>query len=289
MRGAKFILRFIYPTVLVALMLGFMAGCKSQEVECGWCGNRMLIDGQRVDWNNMPFSYFEDEDVVLGLSNDNDNLYIFFSFKNRQWARMIQMSGLTLWLNGEGKKNKDWGIRFRGGPELPKNMRGDRPEGLPSDRMAGMDDKVEAHGAAFVILDKYNDRELTIDTAGADGPAVGTALANDIYTYEFRIPFKSADDDIFKLIAEPGSKICIGSQWGGMDRDAMKDMGGKMGSMPGGDMPGGGMPGGGMGGGPPGGGRMGGRPGGDRQMPEEQEIWVQTVLATATGSTEAID
>jgi len=283
MGGAKSILRFIYPVVLVALMVQFTAGCKSQEVECGWCSNKMLIDGQRTDWENLPFSYFEDEDVVLGLSNDNDNLYIFFSFRNKQWARMIHLSGLTLWLNGEGKKNKDWGIRFRGGPEMPGNMRDDRPEGTPFDPMAGMDYKAEPPGAAFVILDEYNDRELTIDTAGADGPAVGIALANDIFTYEFRIPFTSDGNDIFKLIAEPGSKICIGSQWGGMNQDAMKEMGGKIGGPPRGS---GGMPGGG--GGMPGGGRMGG-PGGDRQMPEEREIWVQTVLATAAVSTEAAD
>jgi len=245
------------------------------RVQIAGSGNKMLIDGQRTDWENLPFSYFEDEDVVLGLSNDNDNLYIFFSFRNKQWARMIHLSGLTLWLNGEGKKNKDWGIRFRGGPEMPGNMRDDRPEGTPFDPMAGMDYKAEPPGAAFVILDEYNDRELTVDTAGADGPAVGIAPANDIFTYEFRIPFTSDGNDIFKLpftsdgndifklIAEPGSKICIGSQWGGMNQDAMKEMGRKIGGPPRGS---GGMPGGG--GGMPGGGRIGG-PGGDRADPEE--------------------
>lgn len=252
---------------LIILLPGILAGCKSQRVGCPWTAHPMAIDGQRTDWNDVPFTYFEDQDVVLGLSNDDDNLYVFFSFKNPQWARTIQMSGITLWIDGAGKKNKEWGLRYRGGPEMPGDSR------------ERFQDKSMEMGAPFAIISKIKDQEYIVDTSGADGPAVSASISNDIYTYEFRIPIMSSDNDLYKSAATPGQIIGIGSEWGAMPEKRKRPEGGRPGGgdgFPGGSGGGigGGRPGGGMGGGPLGGGR-------GMQMPEKQEIWVKAALAEA--------
>ena len=104
---------------MILFIMSLSISCKRQEAACSWTSDVMIIDGKRSDWVDKPFNYFENEDIVLGLSNDNDNLYLFFSFKNRQWAQMIRSGGLTLWFDGQGKMKKNWGLRFRGGPEMP--------------------------------------------------------------------------------------------------------------------------------------------------------------------------
>jgi len=272
--------KLIAAGVLMLIVI-LAVGCKTQEVVCNRTSNEIVIDGERDEWEGLPFNYFEDEDVVLGLSNDDENLYLFFSFKNQQWAQMIHMSGLNLWFDNEGKKNTDWGIRFKGGPEMSGEVMSGRER-------SGSGNDMPKPKTEFVIIDNVNYNELTVDTGGADGPAVSTAVINDIYTYEFRIPLSAVGDNLYRFAAAPGQEICIGSLWGGMDEEAKNAMsekkGGGRGGMGGGGM-GGGMRGGGMGGGR--GGGMGGEPpgGGGREMPEEQEIWVKTVLATSAATT----
>ncbi|MEW5925372.1 MAG: hypothetical protein AB1746_15430 [Candidatus Zixiibacteriota bacterium] len=276
--------------ILIGLLIivpWILPGCKGQEVECAWMANPTVIDGQRNDWKDMPFTYFEDEDVVLGLSNDNDNLYVFFSFKNAQWARMIQMSGITLWFDGKGKKNKNWGLRYRGGPKMPERQdkTDDRMRDMPDDMMDKSRQNPMENGAPFAIISKTRDQEYIIDTSGSDGPAVSSAVTNGIYTYEFRIPIRVSGNELYNFSAAPGQIVGIGSEWGGMPEGMSRPEGG---GRPGGvEPPDGGFPGGGGGfpggGGGMGGGPGGGPPGGGREMPsmEKQEIWVKTVLAEA--------
>lgn len=278
--------------VLIGILIiipWFLPGCKGQEVECAWMPNPIAVDGQRNDWKNMPFTHFEDEDVVLGLSNDNDNLYVFFSFKNAQWAKMIQMSGISLWFDEKGKKNKNWGLRYRGGPKMPDrpDRTDDRQREMPDDMKDKFQQNPMEKGAPFAIISKARDQEYIVDTSGSDGPAVSSAVTNGIYTYEFRIPIRVSNNDLYEFSAAPGQVVGIGAEWGGMPEGMSRPEGG---GRPGGGSgpPDGG--GGGMGGGPGGGGGgMGGGPGGGppggggREMPstEKQEIWVKTVLAGA--------
>ena len=72
-----------------------------------------------TEWPSGSTVYFEDSGVQLGLRNDSQNLYILFRFGNQAWARAIRMGGLTLWLDNSGKKKKDIGIRYNGGPSFP--------------------------------------------------------------------------------------------------------------------------------------------------------------------------
>jgi hypothetical protein len=261
--------------ILAAFGLCFIAACKTVEVDSCWPDQPINADGDRTEWKDIPFYHFKDEDVVLGISNDTGNLYVYFSFKNPQWARVIRMGGLTLWFDAKGKKKKDSGIRFRGGPPLEQlGLPGGG--GLPDifsrageERFLQMDrDTVRQ----FTVVDRKNNRQWDIPAEGALGPAVGfaTSPTNGIHTYEFRIPLAKDDSVCYGIGTEAGKTMSIGAEWGGIERKnlprPMIDMGGRPEGM-------GGFPGG------KGGGR-GGMPGGMRGM-EKQEIWVKAHLATA--------
>jgi hypothetical protein len=265
------------------------AGCKTQEVQTHWTAEPVKVDGEMTEWASGSTVYFEDPGVQLGLSNDNQNLYVLFRFSNQSWARVIHMSGVTLWLDSTGKKKKDFGIRYTGGPSLPEFQRsrasgeGGFQEALTPEQQQRLFDMEQDTVGQITVIDKKSNQEITMRADGSGGPTVCFASPQGTYTYEFSIPLEKSDVFSYAIGAEPGQVICLGLEWGGInkeDRQKMRErMGGGRGGM-------GGGPPGGMGGGPPGG--MGGGPGGGSrpQAPEKQDLWVKTKLALPSAEQE---
>lgn len=275
--------------VLLSLVVAgsiLLGGCKTQEVSNHWSSQPVQVDGQMTDWAGIPANYLEDSGVQLGLCYDNQNLYILFRFSNQAWARAIRMGGVTLWLDNSGKKKKDFGIRYTGGPSLSEmqgqGMAGEGGfwESLTPEQKERLKQRQASMADQITVIDKKRDQEIALRADGSGGPAFGFANLQGIYTYEFSIPLQKGDVFDYGIGAEPGQIICLGLEWGLSEEDRqrmMKEMGGGPPRGGRGDM-GGGLPGGGRGG-------MGGRggPGGGSrpQMPGKQEVWVKTVLATS--------
>lgn len=266
--------------LLVLAGLTLFVGCKTQEVETHWSATPVQVDGEMMEWANMPTTYFEDSGVQLGLCNDSENLYILFRFSNQSWARAIRMGGVTLWLDNSGKKNKDFGIRYTGGPPLSEMLKpgmtgeGGFQDNLTPEQKERLKKQQEAMADQFKVLYKKGGQEITIPANGSSGPAVSFASPQGIYTYEFKIPLRKSDAFDYGIGAQPGQTISLGLEWGDIemgDRQRMRPEGSGMGMPPGGGLPGGG----GRGGGAPGG---QGSPG--MQKPEKQELWVKTQLAS---------
>jgi hypothetical protein len=264
-----------------------LAGCKTQDVKTGWTAEPVQVDGQMTEWGDMPTSYFEDIGVLLSLCNNSENLYILFRFNNPEWARAIRMGGVTLWLDNNGKKKKNFGIRYQGGPTLSEMREKTMPdaggfrESLTPEQQQRLLEMEKATVDQITVIDKKSDQEITMRADGSGGPAICFASPQGIYTYEFRIPLKKGDVFDSGIGTEPGQIICLGLVWGDIkmgDRQRMMPGEGReMGMPPDG---GGGIP---PGRGGMGGGRPGGRGGPRKQTPEKQELWVKTVLASPTG------
>ena len=261
--------------------LCLLVGCGTQKVEIHWSAEPMQIDGEMTEWGGMPTSYFEDSGVQLGLCNDSENLYILFPFSNQTWARAIRMGGVTLWLDNSGKKNKDFGIRYTGGPS-PSEMQkpgmageGGFQDNLTPEQKERLKKQQESMADQIKIIYKKSGQEISIPANDSSGPAASFASVQSIYSYEFRLPLQKSGAFDYGIGAQPGQTISLGLEWGDIemgDRQSMRQQGG--GGM--------GMP---PGGGPPGGGGMGGRPpsgpgGPGMQKPEKQELWVKTQLAS---------
>jgi hypothetical protein len=285
----------IIPTKILMLLafagLILMGGCKNTEVQSQWSAEPVKVDGEMTEWPSGSTVYFEDPGVQLGLRNDSQNLYVLFRFGNQAWARAIRMGGLTLWLDNSGKKNKDVGIRYNGGPSLLDS-------GMQKPGMAGqggfLDSLTPEQKERFMewqkkdmadqlkVIYKKSGQEVFIPTNGSSGPAVSFGSPQGTYTYEFSIPLQKSDVSRYGIGAQPGQAISLGLEWGGMsesNRERMREERG--GGMGGGGEGGGGR--GGMGGGHHGGGRGGmggGRGGPAMQAPAKQEIWVKTQLAS---------
>ena len=261
------------------LSIFFIAGCNGgEEVTCRWDAAGVTVDGWFDDWNDMPTVFFKDQNVSLGLANDSVNLYILFRFTDRQSARIIRMSGISIWMDRKGGKSRDFGVKFNGGPKLDsaqmaqmKNMP-DMPEGRKMPNRQG-----ETQENQLMVYDKTRLVEKIIPVDGKEGPQVACEMVQGFYTYEFKIPLQKSDLNYYGVGSQAGEKIGIGFEWGDMPEMKQRD-GGRPGGMSGGPPPGG------MGGGRPSGGKGGGPGGGKMQMPEKQEIWLKTNLSLSSAA-----
>jgi hypothetical protein len=279
----------IIPTKILLLLafagLILMGGCKNTEVHSQWSAEPVKVDGEMTEWPSGSTVYFEDSGVQLGLRNDSQNLYILFRFSNQAWARAIRRGGLTLWLDNSGKKKKDFGIRYAGGPSPSEMQEGQMPnrggflDSLTPEQQQRFIDMQTAAAHQIIVINKKSDQEITISADGSSGPVVSFGSPQGTYTYEFSIPLQKSDLSHYGIGAQPGQAISLGLEWGGMsesNRERMREEsgGGGRGGI------GGGQHGGGRGGGM-GGGRGGGPRGGSgMQPPAKQEIWVKTQLAS---------
>lgn len=277
---ARKISRVHVAGLALAITLLTVGGCKGdQELACARAEGRIEVDGLMGDWGELPTTYLEDQGVVLGLSNDDDNLYFMFRCRDEKWARTIRISGLTLWFDGQGEKGKDFQIKYRGGPKMSALM--PQNENISEEMRERMMNRDTAQTEELTCAVKDRIVEMPIEPDGSNGPQVAYGTDHGFFVYEFKVPLKESEVRYYGIGAEKGAKITIGAQWGKMDignRGGQRPGGGRGGARPGGGM-GGGRPGG-MGGGPPGG--MGGqRP----EMPEEQEVWLKATLAVSADGT----
>lgn len=256
-------------------------GCTGQEeVISSWTRESLDVDGDMKDWDGHPTTFFEDQEVQVGLSNNHDQLYVLFRFNNESYARQIGMGGLTLWLDNSGKKKQESGLRYIGG------RRPVADHGREATGRGGFEDQLtdeqkerlrkrEEIVPHFMVINKDGQDQASLPVDGSRGPAMAFSEVKGMYTYEFSIPMAKTDVVRYGFDAHAGQGVSLGLELG-LDDQARKEM---MGG-PGGEM-GGGPPGGGMGG-PPGGGMSGpGGPGGMSrpEQPEKQEVWIKTILA----------
>jgi len=273
---------------LSMLTVAFLfSGCKDRaEVVSSWTREALEVDGDMKDWADLPTTFFEDQDVQLGLSNDHERLYVLFRFNNESYARQIGMGGLTLWLDNSGKKRQDSGLRYIGGsppaPDRGKEMTGKGGfEGQLTDEQKERLQKREQVVPHFTVIDKDGQDQASLPVDGSRGPAVAFTEVKGMYTYEFSIPLAKTDVARYGFDARAGQVVSLGLELGSDEEDRKRMMEGRGGPGGPGGEEGGGPPGGGMGG-PPGGGMGGpGGPGGMSRpkIPEKQEVWIKTTLA----------
>src|SRR5690606_23661328 len=102
----------------------------------------------------------------------------------------MERRGVTVWISPDGKKKKQYGLRYRGGmakSRMDERARGndDRPPLPPESR----NDIREEQARLRKIIEVFDNKQTReIPAAGEQGPAAATAFGNDVYSCEFLIP-----------------------------------------------------------------------------------------------------
>lgn len=288
--------RFVWSVIFFVALLRVLAPsafCKSSDINSQWIAQPIKIDGQLSDWPEGTSYFLEESEATVGICNDSARVYLLVSFRNADYARLIHMSGLTVWLDTQGKKKKNFMVRLTGGPTMEQiaalsgkssdNSQKQAPSGTQG--RSGQSEKKMENKLICFQKDYIEEKQIPMD--GSQGPACAFGVDKGFFVYEFSVPLKESAVLSYGLGADPAKIIGLGLIWGEMDKKEMgenRPEGG--GGMPprgggGGGMPPGGMGGPGGSGGPGGdpGGRSGGPGGGD--MPEKQEVWLKAQLTGA--------
>lgn len=289
MHALRLFTRRTFVSVVIAVLSAVPSLAKSSELASRPAAANIKVDGKLGDWSEDAMTYLEEPQVTVALSNDSVNIYVLVCSRKADVARLIRMTGLSIYLDAKGEKAKDFYLKFIGGPtreqiaSVSGETRGDssrqRPLEMRGGRRGGPDQQREPQFICFQ-KDVISEKEIPLD--GSEGPAAAFGVDRGFFIYEFSVPLKESAVRYYGIGTTPAAKIGMGLIWGEFDKSKMREgMGGGGGMPPGGGGEGGGPGGGGGGMGGPGGGQ-GGPPGGGRggfEMPKKQEVWLKVQLA----------
>ena len=277
---------------------GGLAACKEVELTSGRAVGEIEVDGVDDEWIGAT-TYFEKQDVTVGLLNDEEFLYISL-VTSGPVGRLAMATGLTVWFDPDGGTDEWYGIRFPVPPELgqqPGGSRGgrggdgrgggrgggragrDRGRASPLDRLRAVE---------LVGPGELGRRRLPLPVGG--GLNVAIRYSGSTFVYELEVALARNDDHRMGLGVEPGAEIGVGLVTGNVGGQGRGGRGGfGAGGFGGGGRGGGGRGGGGRGGGRGGGGGgrggggggRGGPSGGDRpDRPDPLELWAKVQLSS---------
>lgn len=224
MKYRKTINNFIlYLMVLALCIVGFS---KDKEVEGIWASTPVKIDGSNSDWSGDPLIFENKVKVDYAFRNDSENLYVLFIFKDTEYLSSINQTGMTLWVDTQGKKKKNYGIKFQ-----RKRLSADAYISLLEKRLGPMPEEkkkeIKSKPAYIVYLNEV------IDEKGKSFMAIGPTAPSfksmhekkkNMMIYEFRIPLKKAEDQPAGIGTEPGKVLKVGFEWGGMTKEMRAEM-----------------------------------------------------------------
>lgn len=251
---------------IVYLTTAFFYGCSSEKYISKWTNNKIVIDGRDNDWANKT-KYYKDENILVGVQNDNKNLYVLFETPDRMEKMQIMHRGFIVWLDNDGGNSEDFGIKF--------------PIGMKGNFYPGKDMKEVERNFVPTEMEIYNKHDKNwsrLSIGQAKGISVAIANNDDKLIYEMSIDLHPEKGDVYFLNPK-ADKIGIGFQTVKLERKGLSQRP-TQGESEGGDE--GGYGGYGREGGEfgEGGGAEGRRGGQGFRPPEQLNFWLTTTLAT---------
>jgi len=272
-------LRLAAAGLLALIAVTHLATAGDEQWDSKLVPQGVTFTGKRADFPAGTLAMLEKQEASFGLCNDSQYLYVMLAFRNPMYARAIRRGGLTVWLDANGKKARDFMIKYTGGPTREQMMTL-RKQGtemqerqMPPEMRERMNEMEVDSAPVFLCYQKDRIAEKPIPVDGSEGPSAVFGVDQGFCVYEFKIPLKESAVRSYGMGVKLGQKISVGFFWGEFSQERGGSHMGFSGGMPGG---GGMRPPDGMGEGPRGGG-----PGGEMrrgQMPQKQEVWVKAKL-----------
>jgi len=284
---------FVWAAACFFMAVAVFLGCGGQELASTWRDREVTVDGQDTEWEG-AMAYLSDDGVAIGLLNDDEYLYFCLATVDSRVVRQVVGSGLTVWFDPRGGKDKAFGINFPLGMALSPggDEKGTRPmPGLGEDgpEPERIRQTLEAPAREMTILGPGEKEPRLMPVASSQEMLVRLGYQGGKLVYELRVPLIRDLEHPDAIGLDRGCRIGLGFETAEIDMEDMKE---KMKSRTGAGGPpmGGGGRGGGMrGGGMRGGGMSGGRgpegsgPGGE--IPERLLLWTKVLLASAESAT----
>lgn len=194
----------------IIILFFLLSGCNEYKIESIFKNREIVIDGNDGDWQDAKY-YIKKHDVVFGVMNDNDYLYLCFYPTTSELTRQTLSQGLTLWINNQGKKNDDYGIRFV--PVDHGFLKNERPERSNHDKGQLEIDPgqiAKLMPTKLEIIGPGKDQITTFEISKLKGVEIGLNFEKELLAYELKIPLNDDPDYSVSIGTVATSKIAIG-------------------------------------------------------------------------------
>ena len=219
-------MRIIFAAAVLVFAVVFVSFAKDESVESFWASSPLTIDGLSNDWEGDPFHVEKKVKVDYAFRNDADTLFVFFKFNDTKYLSSIEITGMILWVNTGGEKNKDTGIKF-----TKKKISADEYIALLEKQQGPVSDeqKESVRASAFYFISqaeavdkKGNPLEQQDGVEAAKGAAFNVSVAQESVSYEFRVPLAilagTGPDNATKTV----EAVSVGFEWGGLTDEMRK-------------------------------------------------------------------
>lgn len=239
-----------------------------------WQERNLTIDGSKQDWEN-NLKYLKDEKVAVGITNDDENLYLCLVVSENQKIMNLLRSGFTIWLEPQSSDTEKFGIQYpiKGNNMVVQDFSKRSKTIDQRDIQEKLINKILIEQNEFLVLNEDKYPLFTSPLNGDNGIEIKIGYEFKQLVYELKIPLVSGKEGLLNINTISNEEIKLGFVSEKMerpDRSRNAQMGNK--GSGGGRSGGGGRRGGGMSGG---------------QMPQRGRItmepinfWVETVIAS---------
>jgi hypothetical protein len=213
------------------LVISSIALPAEDAVQSVWSAAPPQIDGRSEDWTGDAVTTEKGIGVDYAFRNDGRDLYVILVFKNPKSLSSIDMTGITLYASTEGKKSKDWGVRFLrkavSGEQLIEYME-KMGQPLAEEQKQEIKDKQQLVLFTATAVNKKGEEVYPpgpVQDISLPGFKIGSAEGTVLY--EFRIPLASREVHPAGVGAQPGSDLKIGFEWGGLTKEMREALRGR--------------------------------------------------------------
>ncbi|NIO48513.1 MAG: hypothetical protein GTN73_03600 [Candidatus Aminicenantes bacterium] len=215
----KILVRTLLLSLLV-LVVCFAGFSKEETIASMWRGSPLSIDGADDDWASDTLSFEKKYEVDYAFKNDAENLYVLFVFKDPLFLSTVKDTGMTFWINTEGKKKKKYGITYKminiSADDLISLFEEQRGP-LPEDEKNRIMSKPNYTFYQGDVRDKKGNI-LTPTALGGElpMPVYKSQPKQKMMVYEFVMPLRILEKLSAKHKMEPGKTVKVGFEWGGL-------------------------------------------------------------------------
>lgn len=187
------------------------------------------VDANPAEWPAESLTLEKDPSVGYAFQNDAANLFILFQFNDAKAMSSVEATGLTLWVNNDGKEKKNYGLHFG----RKTVAAADLIKLLEAEGQSLTDDKkkefLSRPSYQIWACDTINKKGEPIPHTGIPGGTFRSAKTAKGAIYELVVPMALLKDPGAEKAWDPSLPVKLDFEWGGLTEDMKRAQAGNLG------------------------------------------------------------
>ncbi len=177
--------------VLIFVLAVSVSGCGGYSMVSRYIEKPIAIDGKSEDWN-WKLKYFEKEKFAVGVSEDNENVYICLATADRSNIMKVVRFGLTVWIEPGNEKGEAIGIQYpiKSAAENPRKFSEPIKPAKNKDMIKNMINKVQLTQTEYLVINEDDFPLGAYSLKDESGAEIALGYDAGKLVYEIKIPKK---------------------------------------------------------------------------------------------------